>query len=153
MDQMMHRLRVVETTYCDVGWEVLLSTDTSVMRLIEAPANDDQQHKQDHGVEFDRWTFESTEPLSLTALKEMVKRRLPAEVYRLKGFVHTADDPEHRYVVHTVGRRSEIRRHGRWGDTIPMTRLVAIGAADKLDQAWLSDALGQCTRPTANSST
>jgi G3E family GTPase len=150
MDQMMHRLRVVETTYCDVGWDVLLSTDTSVMRLIE-PLDDHHEHEVDHGVEFDRWTFESTEPLSLSALKEMVRRRLPGDVYRLKGFVHTADDPEHRYVVHTVGRRSEIRRHGEWGNEIPMTRLVAIGAAGKLDQAWLTDALGQCTRPTANS--
>jgi G3E family GTPase len=86
MDQMMHRLRVVETTYCDIGWDVLLSTDTSVMRLIEAPVDEVHRHEQDHGIEFDRWTFESTEPLSLSALKEMVRRRLPGEVYRLKGF-------------------------------------------------------------------
>lgn len=144
MDQMMHRLRVVETSYCDVPWEVLLSTDTSVMRLIEAPDGDDR-HDSNHGVEFDRWTYESVEPLSLTALKEMVRRRLPGEVYRLKGFVHTVDDPEHRYVVHTVGRRSEIRCHDSWDDRTPETRLVAIGAAGKLDENWLSDALDQCS--------
>lgn len=152
MDQVMHRLRVVETVYCDVPWGVLLSTDTSVMRLIE-PLAVDGRHEPDHGVEFDRWMYESTEPLSLTALKEMVRRRLPGDVYRLKGFVQAADDPEHRYVVHTVGRRSEIRRYDEWGDRTPSTRLVAIGAAGKLDQAWLGEALDACAEPTADSST
>jgi G3E family GTPase len=147
MDQMMHRLRVVETTYCDVPWEVLLSTDTSVMRLIE-PLDDDHEHEVDHGVEFDRWTFESAEPVSLISLKEMVRRRLPGEVYRLKGFVYAADDPDHRYVVHTVGRRSEILRYDSWGDRAPSTKLVAIGAAGELDEHWLANALTACTRPT-----
>lgn len=146
MDQMMHRLRVVETVYCDVPWEVLLSTDTSVMRLIE-PLAVDGRHEPNHGVEFDRWMYESTEPLSLTALKEMVRRRLPGEVYRLKGFVQAADDPDHRYVIHTVGRRSEIRRHDLWGERAPHTKLVAIGAAGKLDEHWLRDELAACTQP------
>jgi G3E family GTPase len=144
LDQMMHRLRIAETTYCNVPFEVLLSTDTSLMPLIEAPADD---REPDHGVEFDRWAYQSTDPLSLTALKEMVRRRLPGEVYRLKGFVFAVDDPEHRYVVHTVGRRSEVRRHDPWGDRTPATTLVAIGAAGHLDAHWLSDALGSCIRP------
>jgi len=145
MDQMMHRLRIVETTFCDVPFEVLLSTDTSLMSLIEAPTDD---HAPDHGVEYDRWAYQSAEPLSLAALKEMVRRQLPGEVYRLKGFVFTVDDPEHRYVVHTVGRRSEVRRHDRWGDRTPATTLVAIGAAGHLDERWLSDALESCIRTT-----
>ena len=146
MVQMMHRLRIIETSYCDVPWDVLLSTDTSVMRLIE-PLDDHNEHEVDHGVEFDRWAFESTEPLSLTALEEMVRRQLPGEVYRLKGFVYAADDPDHRYVVHTVGRRSEIFRHDRWRDRAPSTKLVAIGAAGQLDEHWLADALAACSRP------
>jgi G3E family GTPase len=146
MDQMMHRLRVIETVHCDVPWEVLLSTDTSVMRLIE-PLAGDGRHEPDHGVEFDRWMYESSEPLSLTALREMVRRRLPGEVYRLKGFIQAADDPEHRYVIHTVGRRSEIRRHDPWGERVPHTKLVAIGAAGKLDEHWLLDELAACTPP------
>ena len=51
----MHRSRVVETTYCDASWEALLSTDTSVMRLID-PLDDHHEHEFDHGAEFDRWT-------------------------------------------------------------------------------------------------
>jgi len=143
MDEMMNRLRVVETTYCDVPWDVLLSTDTSVMRMIETPV--DTVPVPDHAVEFDRWTYESAEPLSLAALKRMVRLELPGAVFRLKGFVYTSDDPEHRYVVHTVGRRSEVRRHDPWGDRTPATRLVAIAAADQLDPQWLRAAIDRCT--------
>ena len=142
MDQMMNRLRVVETTYCDVPWDVLLSTDTSVMRMIEPTAA--PVPAPDHGVEFDRWTFDSDEPLALDALRALVRRELPGSVYRLKGFVYAADDPDHRYVVHSVGRRSEIRRHDPWGDRPPATCLVAIAAAGQLDQQWLSQAIGRC---------
>jgi G3E family GTPase len=142
MDDMMHRLRVVETTYCDVPWDVLLSTDTSAMRMIETPV--EAVPVPDHAVDFDRWTYESTEPLSLAALKRMVRLELPGSVFRLKGFVYTSDDPEHRYVVHTVGRRSEVRRHDPWADRPPATRLVAIAAADQLDQQWLRVAIDRC---------
>ena len=148
MDEMMHRLRVVETNYCDVPWDVLLSTDTSVMRMIEAP--DTAVPAPDHGVEFERWTFESTDPLSLDAFTTMVRRDLPGAIYRLKGFVHAAEDPDHRYVVHTVGRRSEIRCHGPWGDRPPATRLVAIAAAGQLDKHWLLDRITGLT-PTPQS--
>lgn len=144
IDQMMRRVQIVETTYCDVPWEVLLSTDSSIRRLIEASTRETHERQHDHGEQFDRWTFESPEPLSLSALKEMVRRELPGEVYRLKGFVHTVDDPDHRYVVHTVGRRSEIRCHDRWADRVPTTKLVAIGAAGKLDESWLEEALVNC---------
>ncbi len=152
IDQMMSRLRIVETTYCDVPWEVLLSTDTSVMRLIETAAGDQHEHHLDHRADFDRWTFESAEPLSLTHLKEMVRRQLPGDVYRLKGFVHTADDPDHRYVLHTVGRRSEIRRYDAWGDRTPRTKLVAIGAPGRLDETWLHDALTGCAASSLHAS-
>lgn len=112
------------------------------MRLVEAPAA--PVAEPDHGVEFDRWTFESTEPLSLDALRGMVRRELPGAVYRLKRSVHASEDPEHRHLVHTVGRRSEVRRHDPWGDRPPATRLVAIAAAGMLDEHWLHDAISRC---------
>lgn len=144
IDEMMNRVRILETTYCDVPWDVLLSTDNSVARLIEAPDHGDDHHEP-HSDRFDRWTFESPEAISLVAIKEMVRRQLPGEIYRLKGFVHTADDPDHRYLLQTVGRRSEIRRHDPWGDRTPGTKLVAIGAPGRLDETWLHDALTGCT--------
>ena len=79
-----------------------------------------------------------------------MRTRLPGDVYRVKGFVHTADDPEHRYVVHTVGRRSEIRRDEPWGDRSPMTRLVGIGVAGRLDDHWLRNELAACSAEPAS---
>jgi G3E family GTPase len=142
--QMMDRVRIVPTTYCEVPWDVLLSTDTSVMRMIEEPGAQSPQPVVDHGSDFDHWSYESTEPLSLSAFKEMVRLKLPGDVYRLKGFLYTADDPEHRYVVHTVGRRSEIRPHDSWSGSAPQTRLVAIGASGALEKDWMETALNQC---------
>jgi G3E family GTPase len=151
VDEMMNRVRILETTYCDVPWDVLLSTDSSVARLIDA-SDHGNAHHEDHGDRFDRWTFESPEPISLPAIKEMVRRRLPGEIYRLKGFVYAAEDRDYRYVLHTVGRRSEISRHDRWGDLTPGTKLVAIGASGRLDEAWLRDALTECAAAPLHSS-
>lgn len=146
IDQIVSRIRIFETTYCDIPWEVLLSTDDSAARIADMPADDDHGD-HDHGDHFDRWSFESPDPISLDALRDLVRHRLPGDVYRLKGFVYAAEDREHRYVVHTVGRRSEIHRYDTWGDRTPMTRLVAIGAAGRLDAGWLLDEVTSCAMP------
>ena len=77
---------------------------------------------------FDRWSYESDQPFSLEALREMVRKELPASVYRCKGIVFAADSPDKRIALQIVGRRTEISELDEWGNRTPRTQIVAIGA-------------------------
>ena len=78
---------------------------------------------------FDTWSYESDRPFSLETLREMVRKELPASIYRCKGIVFAADSPDKRIALQIVGRRTEISELDEWGDRTPRTQIVAIGAA------------------------
>ncbi len=75
-------------------------------------ANCRHEH-HDHSTTFSTWSYETTRPLSLEALRESAKR-LPANVYRCKGVVHTVDAPERRVILQVVGRRVDITLWHEW---------------------------------------
>ena len=64
----------------------------------------------------------------------MVRRQLPASVYRCKGIVFAADSPEKRVALQAVGRRTEIVELDDWGERTPATRIVAIGAGSDAEE-------------------
>ena len=68
----------------------------------------------------------------------------PPTVYRCKGFVHLADDPEHRYVLQVVGRRIDLARDRPWGPDTPQNRVVAIAHRSMLDPRQFSDWFDAC---------
>jgi G3E family GTPase len=91
---------------------------------------------------FETWTYETDRPFSLEALREMVRKELPASVYRCKGIVYAADIPQRRVALQAVGRRTEISELDEWGDRNPRTRIVAIGAS--IDAQELNDKFDAC---------
>ena len=100
---------------------------------IELFAHKGEDHEPHHGHGaasnlFDTWSYESDQPFSLEALREMVRKELPASVYRCKGIVFVADSPDKRIALQIVGRRTEISELDEWGDRTPRTQIVAIGA-------------------------
>jgi G3E family GTPase len=74
----------------------------------------------------------------------MIKRELPATIYRCKGFVHLAEDPPHRYVLQVVGRRVDLVKDRPWGSDPPHSRVVAIAHASALDPNQLSELVDSC---------
>ena len=74
---------------------------------------------------FQTWSYESERPFSLELLRQMVRRELPASIYRCKGIVYAADFPSKRYALQIVGRRTEIYEldeDQRTFETPPRTR-------------------------------
>ena len=146
IDHHLHRIRIIEATRCDVPFEILLA----VGRF--DPAHVVSQHKghehhYGHGTlasMFQTWSFESDRPLSLEALRQMVRRELPASIYRCKGIVYTADHPDKRFTLQVVGRRTEISELDEWGQRTPRTQIVAIGAP--IDAQELSDRFESCIK-------
>jgi G3E family GTPase len=91
---------------------------------------------------FDTWSYESDQLFSLETLREMVRKELPASVYRCKGIVFAADSPNKRIALQVVGRRTEISELDEWGDRTPSTQIVAIGSS--IDTQALSNQIEAC---------
>ena len=130
----MNRIRIIEATRCDVPLEILLAVGrfdpANVIARLESEGEDHEPH-HGHGAAgnmFDTWSYESDQPFSLETLREMVRKELPASIYRCKGIVFAADSPDKRIALQIVGRRTEISELDEWGDRTPRTQIVAIGA-------------------------
>jgi len=152
LDEHFHRLRVIEASHCDVPLEILLSAGRFDASGIDIPTRCAGPHSHEprcghrsagHAASFDTWSFENDRPLSLEALAAAA-RRLPPEVYRCKGIVRSVESPDHRAVLQVVGKRVAITLGGAWGDRVPATRIVAIGAAAGMNYGSLRDLFDAC---------
>jgi G3E family GTPase len=71
-------------------------------------------------------------------------RLLPRSVYRIKGFVHSARDPHHRYLLQAVGQRGEAHRFDEWAGRARSTELVIIASRSDLDRTAINGQLDAC---------
>ncbi len=149
IDHHIHRIRIVETTQCDVPLEILLAVGrfSAVAMAAQSKRADGGGGEPHHGHDgndrmFETWSYESDRPFSLETLREMVRKELPASIYRCKGIVHVADAPDKRIALQIVGRRTEISELDEWGARTPRTRIVAIGAA--IDAQELNEKFDAC---------
>src|SRR5579863_521415 len=104
LDEHFSRLRIVETNFCDVPYEILLgvgrfdptraaiNSHADKRSCTDANCHDDH-HEPDHSKMFSTWSYETDRPLALEALRETL-RKLPGSVYRAKGVVYTTDAPQ-----------------------------------------------------------
>jgi G3E family GTPase len=123
-------------------WQQPLHT---VLQQTEDDDSDSHEHHHAHGHAsemFDTWSYESDRPFSMEALREMVRKELPASIYRCKGIVFSNDSPEKRYALQVVGRRVEIMELDDWGERTPQSQLVAIGSS--FDDRELSRKFDSC---------
>jgi G3E family GTPase len=159
LDDHFNRLRVIETNYCEVPYEILLGvgrfdpvraslkSSTVEHGCIDSSCHH-QSHAHDHSQVFSTWSYETDRPLALDALRETL-RKLPGTVYRAKGVIHTTDAPQRRTVLQVVGRRVDVSLQDEWGERVPRTQIVAIGAAGSIDADLLEKTFASCISGTA----
>ncbi len=145
----LNRIRIIEATRCEVPLEILLAVGrfhpaNVVLQREEDDVEEDEHHHEhgDVGAMFQTWSYESDRPCSLERLRQMVRRELPASIYRCKGIIFAADSPDQRLTLQAVGRRTEIFELDGWGERTPRTQIVAIGAA--IDAEELSAKFEAC---------
>jgi len=155
LDGSFSRLRIVEANQCDVPLEILLSVgrfdgaepglDPQALEYDRCSDTGCAEHgAHDHAAKtFSTWSYETDEPLSLEALRE-VSRTLPGNIYRAKGVVHTVDAPDQPAVLQVVGRRVDISTKREWGQRAPRTQIVVIGAAGSIDANVLERTFASC---------
>jgi G3E family GTPase len=120
IDHHFNRIRIVETNYCDVPYEILMGVGRfdPAGQLLSADNQSrgngssgghqggnghDTRHQahQDHGQTLSTWSYETERSMSLEALREMAKK-LAGNIYSCKGVVYAADAPERRAVLQVV---------------------------------------------------
>jgi G3E family GTPase len=159
LDQYFNRLRIVETNYCQVPYEILLGVGRfdpvreslnshAVQHCCTDSSCQDENHghnhdEQDHSKVFSTWSYETDQPLALEALRETL-RKLPGSVYRAKGVIYSSDAPQRRAVLQVVGRRVDISIQEEWGQRAPRTQIVAIGAVGTIDGSLLEKTFASC---------
>jgi len=161
LDDHFSRLRIVETNYCEVPYEILLGVGRfdparaalnarAIDESCSDPACHDDHRNHEHGHNgqnhskvFSTWSYETDQPLALEALRQTL-RKLPGTVYRAKGVVYNTDAPHRRAVLQVVGRRVDISLQEDWGDRIPRTQIVAIGAAGSIDASLMEKTFASC---------
>lgn len=149
----LKRIRIVEAVQCDVPLEILLAVGrfdpANMVRTNEDIkiefADGDHEHNL-AGEMFSTWSFETEKPFSLERLKEMVRRELPASVYRCKGILYSIEEPNKRFALQIVGRRTEISALDSWGERTPHTKIVAIGSTNEIDPDLLTTLFESCVR-------
>jgi G3E family GTPase len=150
IDGRMNRVRIVEAQQCEVPLEILLGVGRFEVQQLDDFTNRHEQehektsHHQNHSQSFSTWSYETEQPFSVNALREMVKRELPANIYRCKGVIYSADNPEYRSVLQVVGRRADISLDEEWGEQVPYTKIVAIGAPGSINDKELTEQFNSC---------
>lgn len=151
----LDRIRIIEATRCDVPLEILMAVGRFdpahvISRLKNKDAEEHDkphEHETHHGHNaasemFATWSYESEQPFDLEALRRMVRRELPASIYRCKGIVYVADCPDKRFSLQAVGRRTELSELDDWGKHPPCSQIVAIGAS--IDAEDLNSKFDSC---------
>ena len=143
----INNIRLVDSNYCEVPYEILLSVGRfdpgRLLQRGDGHQEEQHNHSDDHGQEFSTWSYETDQPLSLKALAKMAKK-LPGNIYRCKGVVYAAEAPEQRAVLQVVGRRADVALFDEWGDRPRRTQIVAIGAPKSIDPAVLKERFDAC---------
>jgi G3E family GTPase len=159
LDEHFNRLRVIETDFCEVPYPVLLgvgrfdprrgvlcSTDVQGAGIGYSGAAEPEHQDRRHAYSklFGTWSYESCLPLVLESLRSEL-RKLPGNIYRMKGLIYSSDEPERRVILQVVGRRVDISIEDGWGPREPRTQVVAIGAHEGFDTSLLEHAFAACT--------
>jgi G3E family GTPase len=145
--------RILETRYGAAPLELLLdkhlpthwADELATQAVLDVHLHHaEEQTDHPHHLVFHQWSYTSRRPFVLAALQPAV-RNLPLTIYRAKGLLFLADQPERRAILHVVGRRVQVDLAGAaWGQQPPVTHLVLIGAAGGVDPAALTQLFDGC---------
>jgi G3E family GTPase len=134
-------VRIIETSHAQVPFHVLLGTGPADGAATADHGTDDGHR---HGSSaFEHWTYARDAAVDLDAFLASI-RLLPRSVYRIKGFVHSAHDPDHRYLLHAVGQRGEAHRFDQWAGRPRSTGLIIIADRSNTDRAAIDGQFDTC---------
>jgi len=134
-------VRIIETSHAQVPFHVLLGIGTAETAAT-AEHGTGGGHRHGAGA-FEHWTYTRDGAVDVDALLASI-RLLPRSVYRIKGFVHSAHDPDHRYLLQVVGQRGEAHQFDEWANRPRSTELVIIADRSDVDRTAIDGQFDAC---------
>jgi hypothetical protein len=107
--------------------------------------------EHDVSESFVGWVHTIDHPVDVDALVAAVAD-MPRSVYRIKGFVSSATEPEHRVVLQAIGRRADVYCGDAWGDDQPITELVVVAGRANVKRDEIDAQLDACVADAATHS-
>lgn len=141
------KARIIEATKGEIDVRLILDQDQYAVRTEKEDNNidDDHTHHTHLHEHYSTFSWTSQKPLDPMKLQEFVNRKIPANVYRAKGFIDFGTKGHMRkYIFQLVGSRPEIVWEN-WKNIQPETRLVFIGR--DIDTTKLKTELENCVDP------
>lgn len=149
--------RILETTYGRIPLEVVLGAgqfapdrihEREIKDIHVHGVDDGHTHGHDHSIVFSTWSWTSNERVSLKELRRTIDR-LPPSIYRVKGLIHSADEPDRRGILQVVGKRAVIEAGAPWGDNAAFNQIVLIGEHGTIDSDDLQKRFDACLAANA----
>ncbi|MFO0862641.1 MAG: GTP-binding protein [Candidatus Saccharibacteria bacterium] len=138
------KARVLESENGKIDVRLILDQDQYKVRsqLEKDKADHDHRHHSHLHEHYSTFSWTSQKPLDPMKLQEFINRKIPANVYRAKGFIDFGTKGHMRkYIFQLVGARPEIVWEN-WKNVRPETKLVFIGR--DIDEAKISSELKKC---------
>lgn len=110
---------LIETVNARVATDILFGLHPVTLTLSST-------FSEDHADLFETRTIERSERFTREEIDRFAAG-LGQDIYRAKGFVYLAEDPDRRYIFQRVGSRHTLTREEEWGEETPRTRIVVIG--------------------------
>jgi G3E family GTPase len=134
-------VRIIETSHAQVPFHVLLGTGPG-HTAAAAGHPTGGGHRHGSGA-FGHWTYTRDGAVDLDALLASI-RLLPRSIYRIKGFVHSTHDPDHRYLLQAVGQRGGAHRFDEWAGRPRTTELVIIADRSGAGRTTIDEQFDAC---------
>jgi len=142
-------VRIVETTFADVPYQVLVGPHSDPGCGLQRPV-DALDSDREHDHRFVSWVYRREGGYDATAVRRAIAE-MPSSVYRIKGFLHDAHDPDRCQIVQAVGMRGDVHPLGPWTDGRRETVLVIIADRDHVDRQDVDARLDACLTSCGNS--
>ena len=141
--------RIIEAVHADVSLELLLGLSLHEDRTFAfagttAGSHGHESHGHaDHTHAYAGYSWQSDAPLSFESAYGAFQS-LPLSVFRCKGILQLREVPDKQVILQMTGKRVTLAKGVPWYEMTPSSRIVAIGAAGKLDTGDLDRRFESC---------
>ena len=136
-------VRIVETTFAEVPYEVLVGPRTDSGSVVARPFDSHPDSERGHEHRFVSWVYRRDGGYDTTAVLRAIAQ-MPPSVFRIKGFLYDPSDPDRRQLVQAVGMRGDVHPLGPWIDGRRETVLVIVADRDHIDRRDVNARLDAC---------